>query len=66
MPGLCPTCMHAKEMRNDRGSLFLLCVRSKTDPLYPKYPRLPVLQCEGFEELPCPKKITATEPSSTS
>jgi hypothetical protein len=26
-----------------------MCERSKTDPAYPKYPRLPVLECAGFE-----------------
>jgi len=48
MTGLCATCIHAKPMHNDRGSAFLLCLLSKTDPGYPKYPRLPVLRCEGF------------------
>jgi hypothetical protein len=49
MTGLCSTCIHAKEMSNDRGSVFLLCLLSRTDPRYAKYPRLPVLQCEGYE-----------------
>lgn len=48
MTGLCSTCIHAKEMRNDRASVFLLCLLSKADPRYPKYPRLPVLHCEGY------------------
>jgi hypothetical protein len=47
--GLCSTCIHAKEMRNDRGSVFLFCLLSRTDTRYPKYPRLPVLRCEGYE-----------------
>ncbi len=51
MTGLCSTCIHAKEMRNDRGSVFLLCLLSRTDARYPKYPRLPVLRCEGYEPL---------------
>jgi hypothetical protein len=38
-------------MRNDRGSVFLLCLLSRTDARYPKYPRLPVLRCEGYEPL---------------
>jgi len=33
-----------------RGSRFSMCTRSKTDPRYPKYPRVPVLECPGFEE----------------
>lgn len=51
MTGLCSTCSHAKEMRNDRGSVFLFCLLSRTDTRYPKYPRLPVLRCEGYERL---------------
>lgn len=39
-----------REIRNDRGSVFLLCLLSKTDPRFPKYPRLPVLRCEGYLE----------------
>jgi hypothetical protein len=26
-----------------------MCERSKTDPAYPKYPRLPVRECLGYE-----------------
>jgi hypothetical protein len=26
-----------------------MCERSKTDSRYPKYPRVPVLECPGFE-----------------
>ena len=47
--GLCAICIHQKELRNDRGSVFSLCLRGITDPDYPKYPRLPVLSCRGFE-----------------
>lgn len=28
-----------------------MCERSKSDPAYPKYPRLPVLECPGYEQL---------------
>ena len=51
MIGLCSSCTHAKEMRNDRGSVFLFCLLSQTDTRYAKYPRLPVLRCEGYEPL---------------
>ena len=50
MRGLCGRCRHSKEIRNDRGSVFTLCLRSFREPEYPKYPRLPVLKCAGFEE----------------
>jgi hypothetical protein len=47
--GLCATCQHARVMTNDRGSQFVMCERSKTDAAFPKYPRLPVLACVGYE-----------------
>jgi hypothetical protein len=37
-------------VKNTRGSRFSLCERSKTDPAFPRYPRLPVLECRGYEE----------------
>jgi hypothetical protein len=46
--GLCDTCRHQKVVRNTRGSAFSLCELSKTDPRFPKYPRLPVRQCSGY------------------
>jgi hypothetical protein len=39
-------------IRNTRGSSFSLCERSKDDPAFPKYPRLPVLECRGYEPRP--------------
>ena len=48
--GLCDRCRHQRVIGNTRGSSFSLCERSKVDPGYPKYPRLPVRECEGFEE----------------
>jgi hypothetical protein len=48
--GLCAECLHRKEIRNDRGSVFTMCLRSFHEPQYPKYPRLPVLRCAGFEK----------------
>jgi hypothetical protein len=47
--GLCDTCAHQQVVRNTRGSVFSLCLRSRSDPAYPKYPRLPVLACPGHE-----------------
>jgi hypothetical protein len=37
----------------------MLCGRSATDPRFPKYPRLPVVRCAGYEEAP------AAEPPRT-
>jgi hypothetical protein len=48
--GLCDTCKHQRVISNTRGSTFSMCERSKTEPhLYPKYPRLPVERCAGYE-----------------
>lgn len=47
--GLCDSCRHQKLIRNTRGSTFSMCERSKADPAFPKYPRLPVLACRGYE-----------------
>jgi hypothetical protein len=47
--GLCDSCRHQRIVRNTRGSEFSLCERSKTEPEYPRYPRLPVTSCRGYE-----------------
>jgi hypothetical protein len=47
--GLCDHCRYQREVRNTRGSTFSLCARSRDDPAYPRYPRLPVLSCRGYE-----------------
>lgn len=47
-PGLCATCRHSRTVRGSR-STFWMCERSRTDPSFPRYPRLPVLECRGYE-----------------
>jgi hypothetical protein len=47
--GLCDTCVHQRLVPNTRGSVFSLCLRSRSQPEYPRYPRLPVLDCAGHE-----------------
>jgi hypothetical protein len=47
--GLCVACVHARSVTSGRGSTFWLCGRSAEDPRFPKYPRLPVVRCVGFE-----------------
>jgi hypothetical protein len=49
--GLCERCRFMRRVESDRGSVFYLCQLSATDKRFPKYPRLPVLQCGGFAEL---------------
>jgi hypothetical protein len=51
--GLCVTCRHARVIESDRGSRFYFCERSKTDPAFPRYPRLPVVACIGYDEKAC-------------
>jgi len=47
--GLCADCQYARRIESDRGSVFVRCELSFTDPQFPKYPRLPVLACDGYE-----------------
>jgi hypothetical protein len=47
--GLCAECAFARRIESARGSRFMLCERSRTDAAFPKYPRLPVIACEGYE-----------------
>ncbi len=60
-PGLCGACRHSRVIQTARGSIFRLCERSTTDPRFPRYPNLPVLECVGFE--PASSK-TRTQPSA--
>ncbi len=46
--GLCESCRHARVIRSSRDSLFLRCGLADSDPRFAKYPRLPVLQCDGY------------------
>ena len=46
--GLCASCVHAIRITADRGSTFVQCALAKTDPRFPKYPRVPVLACDGY------------------
>jgi hypothetical protein len=57
--GLCDTCRHQRVVRNTRGSVFSMCLRSREDPAYPRYPRLPVLECAGHE----PRGAASTPPA---
>jgi hypothetical protein len=50
--GLCASCVHQKLIRSGRGSTFSMCLRHREEPAYPKYPRLPVTACPGYEPQP--------------
>jgi hypothetical protein len=47
--GLCANCQNARRIESDRGSVFVLCELSYTDPGFTKYPALPVIQCSGYQ-----------------
>ena len=48
--GLCAECVHGRRIVSAKGSEFWRCAKSDVDPRFPKYPRLPILQCEGYEK----------------
>lgn len=50
--GLCADCLHARRIESGHGSVFILCNLSLTNPRFPKYPRLPVLSCDGYKKKP--------------
>ncbi len=57
-PSLCESCRHVREVRTAR-SRFLLCELSLTLAQFPKYPRQPVLRCDGYQ----PATVERAEPS---
>ena len=46
--GLCSDCRHARTVPAGE-STYWLCGRAASDPSFPKYPRLPVRACWGFQ-----------------
>ena len=48
--GLCGDCKHMRPIESDRGARFFLCLRSASDPHFPKYPTLPRITCPGYEQ----------------
>ena len=46
--GLCERCRNARIVEAKTGSRFYLCKLAAVDPAFPKYPRLPVLECAGY------------------
>jgi len=51
MTSLCESCRHCREVFSAKGSRFLLCLLSQTDIRFVKYPRQPVMRCDGHEQL---------------
>ncbi|MGH7965962.1 MAG: hypothetical protein ACRERD_29785 [Candidatus Binatia bacterium] len=50
--GLCADCRYRREIVSGKGSRFFYCLRAETDMQYPRYPRLPVLHCTGYQTEP--------------
>jgi hypothetical protein len=48
--GLCATCRFGRPITSSRGAEFWQCGKALEDPAFPRYPRLPVVQCRGYEE----------------
>jgi hypothetical protein len=46
--GLCTRCVFMRRVPSSRGTTFYRCELSNLDVRFPKYPRLPVVQCAGF------------------
>ena len=53
--GLCGGCRHSRLVSSAKGTAYLLCERSFSDPQFSKYPPIPVIQCAGFEQKAGPK-----------
>jgi len=60
--GLCDDCAQQQLVPNTRGSVFSLCRRSRSDPAFPRYPRLPVRECPGYEPRMPPPRRAAPDP----
>ncbi len=59
--GICAHCAQQRLVTTTRGSVFSLCERSRVEPeRFPRYPRLPVLDCAGYE----PRRRHSADPSS--
>ena len=46
--GLCETCTHVQIITSSKGSSFVLCRLSEVDPVFRRYPTLPVIACPGY------------------
>lgn len=60
--GLCASCRHARPVDTPR-SRYWLCERSATDSRFAKYPRLPMLDCPGYE--PAEAEAPGAEPGGS-
>ena len=61
MRSLCETCASMRPVVTAKGSRFLLCQLSQTDPAYPKYPPQPVVCCDGYRPSEAGEQDTTQE-----
>jgi hypothetical protein len=47
--GLCADCRSARRVPSSHGTTFYRCMKADVDPRFVRYPRLPVLDCAGYE-----------------
>jgi hypothetical protein len=47
--GLCATCRFVRLVPSVRNATYYRCGRSDDDQSYPRFPRLPVVSCAGYE-----------------
>jgi len=46
---MCDRCVHQQRVATSR-STYSLCLRSRADPRYAKYPPIPVIRCAGYQQ----------------
>lgn len=63
--GLCATCAHARVVATPR-SRFVLCEKSREDERFARYPRLPMIACEGYAVRAAGSSDTSPEPGEGS
>jgi hypothetical protein len=54
--GLCAACRHLEVVTSAKGSRFVFCGLSRTDPRFRKYPPLPVRACDGYAAEPASER----------
>jgi hypothetical protein len=48
--GLCESCGHLRVLAS-RRSVFVRCGLAGSDPRFPPYPALPVMECSGYQKV---------------
>jgi len=54
-----------REIISGKGSRFLLCEVSQTDPRFKKYPPQPIVRCLGYAMRDTPQSANVTPASDT-